>query len=128
MTINGPGHDLTVSGNHVTRVFEVNGGGTHLTLDGLTIANGFAAPTTYAPGLAAFGGGLLNHGASVSLDQVVFAGNQAGNGTSFAGGGAAANLGGRFTADHTDFLGDTASSADTDLQPAARSTTTSRRW
>src|SRR5213596_1292001 len=40
VTINGPGLDnLTVDGNHATRVFHVSGGVT-ATIDGLTISNG----------------------------------------------------------------------------------------
>src|SRR5215468_5234075 len=70
LMINGPGaNQLTVSGGNVTRVFDVSGGSTHLSMTGLTIANGLAVPTTFVPGLAAFGGGLLNNGANVSLSQ-----------------------------------------------------------
>jgi hypothetical protein len=103
LTINGPGaNQLTVSGNNATRVFHVSG--TSLAINDLTIANGLAS----VPAGNALGGGLLNDGASVTLSKVLFAGNQAvGHG---AGGGAVANIGGaRLTADHTDFLGNTAS-------------------
>src|SRR5262249_9498128 len=113
LTIDGPGANrITVSGNNVTRVFDVSGASTHLTIDGLTIANGKA--TTVGP--AVFGGGLLNNGADVSLSKVVFASNQVGDGTSYAGGGAIANLGkAHLTTDHTDFLNNVARGASTDF-------------
>ncbi len=109
VTIDGTGaNKITVSGGGVTRVFNISGSSTDVTINKLTIANGRAS----VPGGNAFGGGLLNNGASVSLDKVVFTNNQA---VGLAvGGGAVANLGGHFTADHTDFLGNTAQSADTD--------------
>jgi hypothetical protein len=54
LTIAGPGAgELTVSGNHASRVFEV-ATGTHVALTGLTISNGLAA--------GANGGGILNSG------------------------------------------------------------------
>jgi hypothetical protein len=115
LKIQGPGADeITVSGNHVTRVFAVDGSNTSLSIAGLTIANGFAAPTTYAPGLAAFGGGLLNNGANVSLLKDVFVGNQAGDATTYpttyAAGGAIANIGGaQLTANQINFSANTAS-------------------
>src|SRR4051794_37102107 len=72
LAIDGPGANrITVSGNNATRVFEVSGASTPLSIDELTIANGRAAPA----GPAAFGGGLLNDGADVSLSKVVFASN-----------------------------------------------------
>src|SRR5262245_28485053 len=104
LTINGPNaNKLTVSGSGATRVFHASGATTDLAIDGLTIANGLAS----APAGNAFGGGLLNEGASVSLSKVVLSSNQAvGAG---AGGGAVANLAGaHFTADQTDFLNNTA--------------------
>src|SRR5262245_36515809 len=104
LTINGPNaNKLTVSGSGATRAFHVSGTSTDVTIDGLTIANGLAS----APSGNAFGGGLLNEGASVSLSKVVLSSNQAVGAA--AGGGAVANLAGaHFTADHTDFLGNTA--------------------
>jgi hypothetical protein len=110
LTINGPGaSQLTVNGGNVTRVFHVSGATTHLSMAGLTVANGLALPAAFLPGLAAFGGGLLNDGASVSLSHVVFTGNQAGNGTSYAAGGAIANIGGaHLTVQQSSFLVNTA--------------------
>ena len=65
----------------------------------LTIADGRAS----VPGGTALGGGLLNDGASVSVDHVTFEDNRAVGHR--AVGGAVANLGGTFIADHTDFVG-----------------------
>src|SRR6266542_2376243 len=110
VTIAGPGAGtITVSGNNATRVFHVSGGTADVTIVGLTIANGLAS----VPAGAAFGGGLLNDGASVSLAQVVCTNNRAVG--SYAGGGAVANLGGRFTADHTDFLDNAVTGASTNF-------------
>jgi hypothetical protein len=113
LTIDGPGAaKITVSGTNSTRVFKVSGASTHLSINELTIANGRAATA----GPAAFGGGLLNDGADVSLSKVVFASNQAGDGTSYAGGGAIANLGkAHLTTDQTDFVGNVARGAATDF-------------
>src|SRR5262245_28364626 len=111
LTINGPGaNKITVSGNDATRVFHVSG--TTLAINDLTVANGLAS----VPAGPAFGGGLLNDGASVSLAHVVFAGNQAQAPGGYAGGGAIANLGGaHLTADQTDFLNNAARGASTNF-------------
>ena len=48
LTINGPGQDvLIISGNHVTRVFNLSLAGSTVTLSGLTVADGHQA---FAPG------------------------------------------------------------------------------
>jgi hypothetical protein len=108
LTINGPGaNKVTVSGGDVTRVFHVSGS-ISVAIDDLTIAHGLESVTA-GP---AFGGGLLNDGASVSLSKVVLASNQAVSAGVTAGGGAVANLGGaHLTANQTDFLNNTASGA-----------------
>lgn len=59
------GHQVTVSGGNLVRVFQVNSN-VHCTLIGLTIANGFATS----------GGGLANDGA-VDAQKCVFLGNLA---------------------------------------------------
>jgi hypothetical protein len=100
LTITGSGQaKLTVSGGSATRAMSVAGAETHLALRQLTIADGLAS----APAGTAVGGGLLNDGASVSVDHVTFDGNRAVGHR--AAGGAVANLGGTFLADHTDFVG-----------------------
>lgn len=53
LTIQGPGALLlTVSGNNASRVFNLNNGGTTVSLDGLTVSKGVGSP----------GGGILNEG------------------------------------------------------------------
>jgi hypothetical protein len=100
LTITGTGENKVVlSGNHATRVLSVSGADTHLAIRHLTIADGLASLSTGT----ALGGGLLNDGANVSLAQVIFKGNDAVG--HIAGGGAVANVGGHFEADHADFVG-----------------------
>src|SRR5262245_3361765 len=71
LTINGPGADrLTVSGNHVSRVFKVEAGET-VSISGLTIAGGNAG--------AGNGGGIDNFGA-LTVSDSMFSGNSAANG------------------------------------------------
>src|SRR5262249_46792867 len=104
---NGPGaKKVAVSGNRASEVFKVSVAGINVAISDLTITNGLAS----VPGGNALGGGLLNDGANVHLSNVVFSSNQATGLT--AGGGAVANVGGTFTAIHTDFLDNKASSAD----------------
>src|SRR5262245_32414326 len=66
--INGPGADkLTVSGNHTSRVFQVEAGET-VSISGLTIAGGNAGSGN--------GGGIDNFGA-LTVSNVAFSGNAA---------------------------------------------------
>ncbi len=68
LTIAGPGAgQLTVSGNHASRVFEV-AAGMQVTLTGLTISNGLAA--------GANGGGILNSG-ELTVSGSILSGNSA---------------------------------------------------
>ena len=68
MTIAGPGAgELTVSGNHASRVFEV-AAGTHVALAGLTISNGLA--------VGGDGGGILNSG-TLTVSASTLSGNAA---------------------------------------------------
>src|SRR5260370_15670846 len=72
LTISGPGaSQLTVSGNHASRVFEVKANES-VTLSGLTISNGVA------PGVAQSGegGGILNHG-TLTASGSILSGNVA---------------------------------------------------
>ena len=63
LTINGPGAAaLTVSGNHVSRVFSVSGG-TTVSIAGLTMTDGLANGSS--PVLASNGGAILNYGLSL---------------------------------------------------------------
>lgn len=103
LTITGPGAGtLAVSGGGTTRVFASSGSTTNVSITGLTIADGRAS----APAGVAYGGGLLNDGASVGLDHVVLVGNTAtGDG---AGGGAVLNLFGELRVSGSGFLGNRA--------------------
>lgn len=88
LTIDGPGGDrVSVSGNHMSRVFFVHTG-TNVAIDDLTIAGGRVSGST------ADGGGVLNNG-NLRLDRVTLSDNQAiiTNSTQ-ARGGAVANLSG----------------------------------
>lgn len=72
LTINGPGiFSIIVSGNHASRVFQVNGKVTAM-ISGLTISDATTAGS---------GGGISNSGA-LTLDNIVMSGNSA----SFGGG------------------------------------------
>jgi hypothetical protein len=76
LTITGPGAaNLTISGNHASRVFEVlSMSDPHVSLSGLTISNGSA---TY-PYLG--GGILVDTGATLALSNSTLSGNSAGQG------------------------------------------------
>lgn len=89
LTIDGPGAGwLAVSGGGNTRVFKISPD-VEVLIDDLKIAEGLA---TAASGIA-LGGGILNTGASLTLDNVIVAGNQAkGLGEANAGGGGIANV------------------------------------
>jgi hypothetical protein len=77
MTIDGPGANLlSVSGNNVNRVFEIDSGS--VTISGLGIINGNANyPVSSASLNADYGGGIFNSG-SLTLDSVVVSNNRAG--------------------------------------------------
>jgi len=78
LTITGPGvFALTVSGNHQSRVFEINSGIT-VDISGLTVSDGLAS---------GYGGGILNNG-TLTISNVVVSSNSA-----TPGGGGIANNG-----------------------------------
>ncbi len=104
--IDGPGAcRLTLSGGGSTRVFDISGRSSHVMIDDLTIANGMAIGHT-APGTGVstamtdggpvtLGGGILNMGASLTLDDVTLVNNRAnasGPGGDNAAGGGIANV------------------------------------
>ena len=74
--LDGSGQTVTISGNHAVRVFTVNSQGT-LTLNKLTIADGYVAGATFG-----YGGGIFN-GGTLTVSNCTFSGNNA----FFAGGG-----------------------------------------
>jgi hypothetical protein len=92
VTIGGPGaSQLTVSGNHLSRVFRMSGSTTNVALSGLTIADGLAT------GRTALGGGIFNDGGRLTLTAMTFTNNQAvgdDDPNAVAGGGAVATING----------------------------------
>jgi len=76
LTINGPGTTLlTLSGLNANRIFHVGGGGLHVVISDLTIANGKAADV---------GGGIVSD-SNLTLNRCAIVNNAAGG--TFAGGG-----------------------------------------
>src|SRR5262249_28477847 len=74
LDIEGPGaNQLTVDGNHASRVFDISGGVT-VTIAGMTMTDGLANGS--APVLASTGGGILNFG-NLTLANDVLSNNQA---------------------------------------------------
>jgi hypothetical protein len=73
LTIQGPGAgQLAVSGDNQSRVFEVDGATTNVTLSGLTITQG--------NGLGTDGGGILNLSGTLTVNSCTLSGNSAGYG------------------------------------------------
>lgn len=118
LVIDGPGaQKLTVSGDATTRVFVVDSTSANEPVEvefrDLTIANGLATDAYGLPsGTAfAFGGGILNVGGEVTLQNVSLKDNQAGRGiaSTVGAGGALANvLGGSVEIAQSEFAGNTA--------------------
>ena len=84
LTIQGPGaNQLTISGNHASRVFHIQsypdaqGQGRNVTVSGLTIANGTAAD---------FGGGVMHDNGTLTMTKCLISGNQV-TGVNSRGGG-----------------------------------------
>ena len=74
LTIQGPGAFwLTVNGNHASRIFEVEGEGNIVSIDGLTITQG-SAQGPVEPGM---GGGILLVNSSLTLSRVLLSDNHA---------------------------------------------------
>ena len=104
LRIDGPGAArITVSGGGTTRVFAVSGEETAVLIEGLTIAHGL----TTATATIALGGGILNTGASLTLDDVIMVGNRASGieGANAGGGGVANVLGGTLVVTQSSFQG-----------------------
>ncbi len=76
LTIQGPGAgQLTVSGGHNSRVFEVNASAP-VVLSGLTISNGTTSPSNAALPYSGDGGGILNL-STLTLSGCIVSGNSA---------------------------------------------------
>jgi len=64
---------LTISGNRISRVFEISGAGTDVVIDGLNIANGNNSTAAFQSG----GGILVNANSILSLSNSTVSGNSA---------------------------------------------------
>ena len=92
VAITGPGSDkVTVSGISAVRVFYI--AGVHVTLSGLTVANGYST----------YGGGVFSSSATLDIADTKFTGNGASS-----GGGAVFANGGTVTVTNATFTGNTA--------------------
>ncbi len=108
VTLDGPGAaQITLSGGGTTRVFNISGSSTDVTIADLTIANGRASGVTFVSlfGPLTGGGGILNNQSHLTLDGVTLTGNQVdGGGVNLAAGGAILNVfGGSLTTAHCTF-------------------------
>jgi predicted outer membrane repeat protein len=107
MTIDGQTHAVTVSGNHVTRVFNISSG--NVAFDHLTIADGNVQTTDCGPwsGGANYycGGGMILQGnlVTVTVSHSIFSNNQADT-----YGGGIANFGDALTITDSTFSGNNA--------------------
>ncbi|HVS38708.1 MAG TPA: choice-of-anchor Q domain-containing protein, partial [Gemmataceae bacterium] len=83
--INASGGQVTVDGNHLARVFDINPGDTDnpatkftVTLQGFTITNGVAVDPANLDGPGSSGGGIRDQGnTSLTLDNITLTGNTA---------------------------------------------------
>jgi hypothetical protein len=79
LTIDGPGAGLlTVSGGNASRIFEVDGAKTNVTLTGLTLTQG-----------AGLGGGAIDNGGTLAVRDCTLSGNSAEGGGAIDNGGTA---------------------------------------
>jgi hypothetical protein len=85
---------ITIDGNHTSRIFEVQGGASHVsvTLQHLTLQNGYA----FGSGSAAQGGAIYNQGA-LTLNGVTVLNNNAQGSDGISGAGQSALGGGIYT-------------------------------
>ena len=100
--IDATGRNITINGNAVTRLFEVNEA-VDATFKGLKLINGMHHPAqaTEGGGLPAFGGAILFHSGLLRLESCVFSNNVAwgGMGSSFPGSPQGSASGGAIYAD-----------------------------
>lgn len=100
LTINGPGASaLTVSGNHVSRVFGL-AGNPAVSIADLTVANGWS-------GWSSQGGGIYMASGNLTLARVAVSGN-----TAYRAGGGLNVAGGTLTLDHSTLSSNTAVGGD----------------
>src|SRR5579859_3345998 len=83
MTIDGAGKTVTISGNKISYIFDVDGSASSssvaLTLNNLSVVNGFDSGTD--------GAGLYSASATVTIQNCTFSGNSASNGGAIFNGG-----------------------------------------
>src|SRR5262249_6609028 len=98
-----------ISGNNASRVFDISGGSTNVVIQDLNIANGFVSDTSVIGplGAAALGGGILDNQATLSLERVILANNEATNVVG-GGGGVASISGATLVVDSSTFTGNVA--------------------
>jgi hypothetical protein len=107
LTIAGPGaKKLTVSGNHLSRVFHMTGG--RITIEGLRIKDGHEAATPtgpHCPGSSApnftLGGGILQDAGSLRVEHVKMSNNTVEGLTGIIGGGGIAIIDGQLAVTHS---------------------------
>jgi hypothetical protein len=107
LTVAGPGaKKLTVSGNHLSRVFHMTGG--RIAIEGLRIRDGHetATPTgPHCPGSTApnftLGGGILQDAGRLSVEHVKMSNNVVEGPTGIIGGGAIAIIDGHLSITHS---------------------------
>lgn len=122
LTIDGSGHNVTVSGNNAVQVFSIQPGAV-VTMSWLNIINGTTdyggAILNYAGTLAishstftgnhaaSIGGGIFNFGGTLTVSDSSFIGNSAVT----DGGGGIANSGGTLTVSNSSFSGNSATAS-----------------
>ncbi|MDX2213535.1 MAG: Calx-beta domain-containing protein [Oculatellaceae cyanobacterium bins.114] len=117
MIVDGPGAStLTVSGGDAVRIFSV-GSGVNVTLQDLRIANGNAIGSSGNDG-----GGLLNSGGTITVQNVTFANNKA------TAGGAISNRSGSITITDSDFSTNQATSQGGGINNSGTVNVTSSRF
>jgi hypothetical protein len=99
LTIDGAGQNVTVSGNHVTRVMNLIGG--TINLNHLTIADGYLVDGSYS-GIS--GAGIYVNGATLNVSNSTFSGNV----TGWPGGGGIQLEGGAANVSNSTFIGNSA--------------------
>jgi hypothetical protein len=96
LTIDGEGHNVTVSGNHATRVFNLTGG--TIALNRLTIADGYFVDGSYSGNS---GAGIYVNGATLNVSNSTFSGNV----TGWPGGGGMELRSGTANVSNSAFIG-----------------------
>jgi hypothetical protein len=96
LTIDGTGHNITISGNHVTRVFNLTGG--TITLNRLTISDGYFVDGSYS---GDSGAGIRVSGSTLNLTNSTVSNNA----TGWPGGGGMELRSGTANVSNSTFIG-----------------------